>query len=129
VPQLPEDHGGWTQRPTQPQRWLGAGPLRWAFRNGAALGIGATTRIGFWLWYVVPVAALLVGRPALGAVVYGVYGLVRGGAVWPLILSLSRQPGATPLADRLLLYAPVARAIAAGQLLVVGLAVAVALGF
>ncbi len=62
-----------------PQRWLGAGALRWAARNGAALSIGATTRIGFWLWYAIPLAALLDGRPALGAIIYGLYGLARGG--------------------------------------------------
>ncbi len=92
------------------------------------LGLGATTRIGFWLWYVVPIAALLGGRPALGAAVYGLYGLVRGGAAGILILELRRHPGGGPLAGRLLDRVATARALAAGQLVLVGLAVAVAVG-
>lgn len=111
-----------------PQRWLGAGALRWAARNGAALGIGATTRIGFWLWYAIPLAALLYGRPALGAVIYGLYGLVRGGAVWALILGMVLRPSTTPLAFRLLLHIAVARAAAAAVLLALGLAVAIVVG-
>src|SRR3712207_8459275 len=40
------------------------------------------SRIGFWLWYAIPLGAFLVGDPWLGAVVYGTYGFVRGlGAV------------------------------------------------
>jgi hypothetical protein len=44
-----------------------------------------TTRIGYWLWYAVPVTCLLTGRSLLGALMYGVYGLVRTG-IGPLEL-------------------------------------------
>jgi hypothetical protein len=62
------------------------GPLAWATRNGLALGVGATSRIGFWLWYVVPLAALLSASPAWGAALYGCYGAVRASGVWALLL-------------------------------------------
>jgi hypothetical protein len=38
------------------------------------------TRIGFLIWYAVPLAALLTGSVVLGALVFGFYGLVRGAA-------------------------------------------------
>jgi hypothetical protein len=69
-----------------PRHWLMGGALTWAVRNGSALGVGATSRIGFWLWYVIPVSALLIGRADVGALIYGTYGLVRGVAVWPVLL-------------------------------------------
>jgi hypothetical protein len=65
-----------------PQQWLEHGPIYWAIVNGAALGIGGTSRIGFWLWYAIPVGALLLGHPLLSAVVFGVYGAARGFAAW-----------------------------------------------
>jgi hypothetical protein len=70
-----------------PQRWMHAGPLGWATRNGLALGIGATSRIGFWLWYVVPVTALLSASPRSGAALYGLYSALRTGGVWVLLLA------------------------------------------
>jgi hypothetical protein len=63
------------------------GPLGWATRNGLALGIGATSRIGFWLWYVMPVTALLSASPLAGAAIYGLYGALRAGGVWVLLLA------------------------------------------
>jgi hypothetical protein len=59
-------------------------------RNGTAMGAGVATRIGFWLWYVVPVAAILSGTAVRGAIVFGVYSFTRG--VAPLLLILT-QPG------------------------------------
>lgn len=74
-----------------PQSWLEGGVVQWAVRNGVALGLGVTTRIGYWLWYAVPVICLLAGRPLPGALVYGLYGLVRTGVGAPaLSLVLSR---------------------------------------
>ena len=79
------------------QAWLTAGPLRWAARNGAALGVGVTSRIGFWLWYAIPASALLLGDPLHGALLYGVYGFVRAAAVWPMLLGwLNRVDGGDP---------------------------------
>lgn len=69
-----------------PKSWLDGGVARWAVLNGVTLGVGVTTRVGYWLWYAVPVICLLTGRPLAGALVYGIYGLVRAG-VGPLALA------------------------------------------
>lgn len=126
--------GGWRVRPVQcdretPQRWVADGPLRWALRNGGMLGLGATSRIGFWLWYVVPATALLGAQPALGGAIYGLYGLVRGGTVWILLLALSRSEGRVPLELWLLDHTAEARVVAAGQLVIIGIVLALTLGF
>lgn len=77
--------GGWTagvkllpqlDRETE-QRLVHHGPLRWAAENGALLGLGFTSRLGTWLWYTVPAAALASGSPREGAMVYGLYGFTR----------------------------------------------------
>lgn len=60
-----------------PQRWTRGGALRSAAFNGAAMGSGFTTRIGFWLWYVVPVGAVLSGSPVAGAALYVAYAATR----------------------------------------------------
>lgn len=60
-----------------PYNWLRPGPIRWAIRNGATLGIGVMSRLGFWLWYVIPVGSLLSGSPMVGAIGYGLYGFTR----------------------------------------------------
>jgi hypothetical protein len=109
-----------------PQRWMHKGPLRWAIRNGSTLGVGATTRIGFFLWYVVPLGALLTGDPVLGAVVYGTYGFIRAVAA-PLLLLVSML-GAADFSDWLVLRYKSARVLAAGQLIFLGAAVAVSVG-
>lgn len=111
-----------------PQGWIHTGALRWALRNGWTLGLGATTRIGFWLWYLVPIAALLSGKPELGALIYGTYSFTRGAAVWVIILGPGRWVGADAVAMWLLGQAEVARTLTAGQLVLVGIAVALAIG-
>lgn len=58
-------------------RWLGYQDWRTAAYNGFALGLGFTTRIGFWLWYVVPLSAFVVADPVLGAAGYSVFALTR----------------------------------------------------
>ncbi len=66
-----------------PRAWVDKGWPTWALLTGSALGIGVTTRIGFWLWYAVPLAALLWASPALGATLYAAYGIARAtGSVW-----------------------------------------------
>lgn len=109
-----------------PQRWVHKGPLRWAVQNGLALGFGATSRIGFWLWYAIPLGAFLVGDPRLGAVVYGAYGLVRGlGAVLILLVMLGskRDPS-----DWLIGRYGAARALASGQLIFLGVSTSIIVG-
>jgi len=72
------------------QAWLQLGALRWAIVNGAALGTGFLSRIGVISWYVVPLAAVGFGSPELGAILYGLYGGIRGLAVWLWIAWLRR---------------------------------------
>jgi hypothetical protein len=82
-----------------PRRWIDLGPVRWAVRNGLTLGFGATTRIGFVLWYVVGIGAALTGTWLAGALIYGAYGLTRGAGAWAAILATRRLP-----ADRVGLF-------------------------
>jgi hypothetical protein len=116
-----------------PRRWMRRGRTFGASLNGAALGFGATTRIGFWLWYVVPMGAFLVGRPALGAALYGLYGTVRGLSPWIIIALVGASRGRyqtefSTAADWLIRRLDSARALAAAQLLVVSGAVALNVG-
>ncbi len=109
-----------------PQRWIRKGPLRWATRNGLILGFGATSRIGFWLWYAIPLGAFLVGDVRLGAVVYGTYGLVRGlGAVFILLVMLTLK---FDVSDWLIRRYGAARALAAGQLVFLGVSTSIVVG-
>lgn len=111
------------------QRGMRTGPIRWAMRNGVALGIGATSRVGFWLWYLVPVGALLEGNPVPGGLIFGVYGFVRGWSVWLLALGLlDRVAGGDPALWLLTRYGT-ARFLTSSHLLLVGVAVVVAVGF
>lgn len=70
-----------------PKRWVEDGSARWAMKNGLALGCGASSRVGFWLWYVIPAGAFLFGSAALGSLIYGTYGLTRGLGVWVFLLA------------------------------------------
>jgi hypothetical protein len=60
------------------RNWLRHRNWRTAALNGAALGLGLTTRIGYWLWYLLPVGILVLGDWRAGVVLYGTYGAVRG---------------------------------------------------
>lgn len=60
-----------------PRAWMNRHPLEWSLKNGAALGIGAFTRLGFLAWYLVPCAALVSGSPSVGCAVWGIYGFTR----------------------------------------------------
>lgn len=113
-----------------PQRWVHAGAVRWAAVNGAALGVGATSRIGFWLWYAVPLGAVLAGDPALGAALYASYGLVRGGSVWALLL-LPRRLGmrGDQLGIWLIQRDRLAHTLTAAQLVLLGVVVVLVVGF
>jgi hypothetical protein len=109
-----------------PQRWVHKGPLKWATQNGLTLGFGATSRIGFWLWYVIPLGAFLVGDPRLGAAIYGTYGLVRAlGAVFTLLAMLRLK---TDLSDWMIDQYGAARLLATGQLVLLGVATAIVVG-
>jgi hypothetical protein len=73
------------------ERWLDE--LRgWVYGLGfgAQLGLGITTVVSSAATYVALLAALLIGDPARGALVVGLFGLVRG--LPPLITGRVRQP-------------------------------------
>ena len=109
-----------------PQRWVHKGPLRWATQNGLALGFGATSRIGFWLWYAIPLGAFLFGDLWLGAVVYGTYGLIRGlGAVVILLVMLGLK---VDISDWLIRRYGAARVLATGQLILLGVSTSIVVG-
>lgn len=82
--------GSALRRPT-PWQWNRETPLTWltyqdwrtAAYNGVTLGAGLTTRIGFWLMYIVPIGVFAHAEPLIGAVVFGTYAAVRsvGGLV------------------------------------------------
>jgi hypothetical protein len=118
-----------------PQRWVRRGGTQAALLNGTTLAFGLTTRVGFWLWYVIPLSAFLSGHAAVGAAVYGTFAFVRGGGVWviavPSLLSQrqGRQLSFDDVASSILDFKPVARAIAAAQLTLLGVAVVVWVGF
>lgn len=59
--------------------WLTYQDWRTAAYNGFALGLGFTTRIGFWLFYLVPLTAFVVADPLLAALGYAAFALSRVG--------------------------------------------------
>jgi hypothetical protein len=111
-----------------PQAWVARGPLRWALLNGAALGFGGGTRLGFWLWYAIPIGAFLFGTPAVGALVYGAFGATRTAAAGLLMEIGHRQDDFHVVTDWLFTAAPLARLLAACVLLTVGLTIIVGVG-
>lgn len=70
------------------QRILGVGPLQWGLINGALLGLGLTSRLGTWCWYAVPYFAFILASPETGAVLWGLYALVRLGLVLGLAVMM-----------------------------------------
>jgi hypothetical protein len=64
------------------QSWLHLGSIGWPVVNGLALGAGFLSRIGFLLWYLLPILCFAIGELTGGALVLGVYGFVRGAAVF-----------------------------------------------
>src|SRR4051794_29947450 len=101
--------------------------LRWAVLNGAALGFGATTRVGFWLWYAIAIGSFASGNPAIGAAAYGAYGLARGAGATAMIY-VGRGRTLDELALALLGHAAAVRRLAAAQPAAFGLVVATAAG-
>ena len=109
-----------------PQRWVNKGAWRWATRNGLALGFGATSRIGFWLWYVIPLGAFLLGDPLASGILYGTYGLVRALGAVVIVLGMMRLD--KDISDWLVEGYGAARVLAAGQLVFLGVATAIVVG-
>jgi hypothetical protein len=90
------------------------------------LGFGATSRIGFWLWYVIPLGAFLIGDPVASAFIYGTYGLVRALGAVVIILGMIRLEA--DISDRLVEGYGTARVLTAGQLVFLGVATAIVVG-
>jgi hypothetical protein len=109
-----------------PQSWVHKGPTKWAIQNGLALGCGATSHIGFWLWYAMPLGAFLIASPWAGAAIYGIYGITRGMAVWAIILGLARKRENWD--EWLLGQKETAYLVAAVQLLFLGIVIVIAVG-
>ena len=64
------------------RRWLEYHNWRTAALNGFVLGLGFTTRIGFWLFYVVLLSAFVVADPMVSALGYAVFAVSRvGGSI------------------------------------------------
>ncbi|MEV4617407.1 hypothetical protein AB0J74_01665 [Asanoa sp. NPDC049573] len=61
------------------RRWLDYHDWRTAALNGFALGLGFTTRIGYWLFYFVLLAAFAIADPVLAAAGTAAYALSRVG--------------------------------------------------
>ena len=108
-----------------PSQWLRPGPLIWAMRNGAALGIGLGSRLGFWLWWVIPLGAMLSGSVLIGAVGYGLYGFTRTGGV-RVIMFVEHKFGVST--GRLLGWSVGFRRATAAQLIVIGVSSIVIVG-
>jgi hypothetical protein len=100
-----------------PQRWVFQGAPAWSLKNGLALGFGMFTRLGFVLWYAIPVGALCAGGWIAGAAVYGTYATARtGGAA--VIWSLGKRRGdVDPIIRRLEDQHPVWQTVASLHLL------------
>lgn len=111
-----------------PQKWLFRGPIVWALWNGASLGFGATSRLGFWVWYVVPIGSFLVGHPFIGALFYGMYGLVRCASVWARLVGPLRRVPSHEIDLWLLQRNEFAKKAAATYLIFLSLAIAVSVG-
>jgi hypothetical protein len=60
-----------------PYRWLYGNRYAWAAKNGLALGIGFTSRLGYELWYLVPATALLMRNVLGGALIFATYSFMR----------------------------------------------------
>lgn len=106
-----------------PRVWVARGAVPWAIRTGMALGFGATTRVGFWVWFTIPLVPFLMGDPVVGMVTYGTYGFVRASAVFVWVWSSRFRDalqGASS-ADWLIAHRAVIRRAAAAQLSVLAL--------
>jgi hypothetical protein len=64
-----------------PQSLLSRGPIAWSALNGGLLGLALTNRLGFWLWYMIPLTAFASASPIVGGGIWAFYGAVRMGVV------------------------------------------------
>lgn len=125
----------WGRRPWVLQRdratskhWMRFGAIVNSAANGMAMGVGFATRIGYWLWYVLPIVAVLSGSWKVGALLFVVYASVRAGiGVFFATAGETRGESAHRLQDNLASLNPLTRTICAGTLAIVSIAYAVAI--
>ena len=92
------------------QNLLSKGPFTWALANGFLLGLGFTSRIGYWIWYLIPLGCFVLGSPAHGAVIWGTYGCTRLGIAVVVASMMHRRPSRmSELSRRLLGLRPTVR--------------------
>ena len=101
----------WQRDAETPMDWLEREGLTVAVRNGLALGAGFLTRLGFWLWWMLPVLAFESGSVRAGAIVGAAYGAVRLGAS-SFVAVRAEAKRSDRLPRRLLLWRPRATAAA-----------------
>lgn len=100
-----------------PQRWMHLGSVRWPLLNGASLGFAVTTRLGFPLVYVLPIASFVSGTLWFGALLWAAYGVCRTSLAWVVLRYMSsRRPDA--VLDGLIRLQPPLRRAAGGLLAV-----------
>jgi len=110
-----------------PKEWVQLGPVIWPVLNGATLGVGATSRIGFWLWYAIPAGCFLLASPVIGAGIWAAYGFVRTACVGVIWLVGTIRPDVDTTVG-LLRQQDRARTTTTTLLLVLGLATFVLVG-
>ena len=106
-----------------PREWVDRPAWQWAVWNGAALGSGVWTRIGFPIWYVLPLIGVATASVAITATCWAAYGFVR--ASMSLIVGGQKiRLGTTPGVARDLLLHP-SRRVAADIIALAAVAVLV----
>lgn len=60
-----------------PRRWADEPMASWAVKAGVALGLAVTNRLGFVIWYAIPVLVFSMGSVALGALSWATYAFAR----------------------------------------------------
>lgn len=88
--------------------WLLFQDWRTAAYNAASLSLGFTTRIGFWMFFLVPVGAFISGHALTGALIYSTYATTRALASFVLAAVSFRSQRITDEVQRL--YAPLRNA-------------------
>ena len=63
-------------RETNPD-WLLLEDWRTAAYNASSLGLGLATRIGFWMFFLIPIGAFVSGSALVGAFIYSCYAVTR----------------------------------------------------
>jgi len=74
-----------------PRSWVSGSLTTWTVKNGAILGSGVFTRLGFAGWYLMPCVVLVSPNLALSVLVFGAYGLTRTACVFDTLSVVNRR--------------------------------------